>query len=131
MHRSSVLTLALVVGLACQPLEREPGADSSTSDDTEAGDGDGDPAEAEGDGDGDADPDTGGPVFNCDPSEDMPCPDGQKCTVLESGSGFVYDCVPNDTSLLPFEECTPSPMDGQDECPTNHACIAPVDSQMG
>ena len=133
MPRSSVLTFALLLGLACQPLEKEPGADSGTSDGSEAGDGDGDPtgAEAESNGDGDADPDTGEPTFNCDPSGDMPCPDGQKCTVLQSGGGFVYDCVPDDGSLLPFEDCTPSPMDGQDECPNNHTCMAPLNSQMG
>jgi hypothetical protein len=80
------------------------------------GDGDGD----SGDGDGDS---GGGPIFNCDPSLETPCPEGQKCTVLSSGGNSVYDCVPDDTGLLPFEPCTPAPTTGQDQCPDKHACI--------
>jgi hypothetical protein len=118
--------LALI--LACQGTENPPGVDGETGDgdSTENGDGDGDP------GDGDGDADTGSPVFNCDPSEEMSCPDGQKCTVLISGGAPVYDCVPDDTGLLPFEPCTPAPMTGQDQCPDNHVCLAESpDSQMG
>lgn len=130
MSRSSTLTfaLSLLVGLACQTTPRDPGVDSETGD-SETGDGDGDPGE--GVGDGDSDPDTGEPTFNCDPSEDASCPDGEKCTVLQSGGAAVYECVPDDTSLLPYEDCTPSPMDGQDQCPDSHVCLAPPDSQMG
>jgi hypothetical protein len=122
--------LALSPLLACQVPDNEPGVDSETSETNGEGDGDGEGGD--GDGDSDTDNDTGSAVFNCDPSEDMPCPDGQKCTVLLSGGAPVYDCVPDDTGLLPFEECTPAPMTGQDQCPDNHVCIAPSpDSQMG
>jgi hypothetical protein len=126
MPRLILLPLSLAFVLACQVTEQDAGGDAETGDAN--GDGDGDP----GDGDpGDGD-DTGTPVFNCDPSEEMSCPDGQKCTVLSSGGALVYDCVPDDTGLLPFEPCTPDPMAGQDQCPDNHVCLAPSpDSQMG
>jgi hypothetical protein len=132
MSRSSTLSvsLPLLVALACQPTGEESGADSNASQasETDEGDGDGDPSE----GDGDGDADTGEPIFNCDPGDDSPCPEGQKCTVLQSGGLPVYDCVPDDTGLLPFESCIPSPMDGQDQCPDNHVCLAPSEeAEMG
>jgi hypothetical protein len=134
MSRSSALTLVLsLFALACQGTPKQDGGGGTETGES-SGDGDGNPNEgedeAEGEGEGSAD--TGSdPVVNCDPSDEMPCPDGEKCTVLQSGGGLVYDCVPDDTALLPFEDCTPSPMDGQDQCPTNHVCLAPPDSQMG
>jgi hypothetical protein len=122
--RCPLVLLPLV--LACQVPGQQPDGDAETSEDD--GDGDGD----SGDGDADTDADTGSPIFNCDPSEEMSCPEGQKCTVIESGGVPVYDCVPDDTGLLPFEPCTPAPMTGQDQCPDNHVCLAPSpDSQMG
>jgi hypothetical protein len=119
-----LLCTLILVPLSCQTTEKLPGVESETGDGESEGDGDGDS--------GDGDADTGSPIFNCDPSEDMSCPDGQKCTVLESGGVPVYDCVPDDTGLLPFESCTPAPMTGQDQCPDNHVCLAPnPDSQLG
>jgi hypothetical protein len=115
--------------LACQPVGGAEGetADASGSE----GDGDGDPTTTTGDGDGDPTT-TGGPTMNCDPSEGMPCPEGQKCTVLTTGGIPIYDCVPDDTGLLPFEPCTPAPTTGQDQCPDKHVCIgATPDASTG
>ncbi len=120
MPRLISLSVALfsLVALACQPAADadDPGdGDGDTSGDGDPGDGD------PGDGDpGDGDP---GPTFNCDPSEDMPCPEGQKCTVLTSTGTPIYDCVPDDGILLPFDPCTPAPGTGQDQCPAGHVCI--------
>lgn len=123
MLRSASLALILLA-LACQSTPVGVDTDTDTS-----GDGDGDP----GDGDGDpGDGDSGGePTINCDPTQDMPCPDGQKCTVLTSGGQVVYDCVTDDTGLLPNEPCVPAPTTGQDQCPNNHVCLAPEGSSSG
>jgi hypothetical protein len=127
----SLAPVVLAFVLACQGTGNDAGVDAETGDgndngDGDSGDGDGDP------GDGDGDADTGSAVFNCDPGEEMSCPEGLKCTVLLSGGAPIYDCVPDDTGLLPFEACTPAPMTGQDQCPDNHVCLAPSpDSQMG
>lgn len=118
-----------LLALACQPIDMDDIGGVETGE-ASAGDGDGDP----GDGDpGDGDPgDTDGATFNCDPSEEMPCPEGQKCTVLTSTGTPIYDCVPDDGSLLPNEPCTPAPNSGQDQCPAGFACIPPTpDSSTG
>lgn len=65
-----------------------------------------------------------GPELNCDPGDDNSCPEGEKCTILELGGQLVYECVPDDGSKLPFEDCTVAPTTGQDECPAGHACVA-------
>ncbi len=120
-------SLLLVAGLACQEATFEDG----TSD--EVGDGDGD---SSGDGDadssGDGDPSgDGDQTFNCDPQADMPCPEGQKCTVLNTGGAAIYDCVVDDTDKLPYETCMPAPGTGQDGCPDAHACISLPDNPTG
>lgn len=115
--------LCSIVLIACQPTSfddagtaDEGGDPTSGGDDTTGGDGDS--------GDGDSgDGDGGEPVLKCDPGEDMPCPEGQKCTVLGNGAPPVYDCVNDDSSLLPFDPCVTEPGTGQDQCPVNHACV--------
>lgn len=130
-HRLLLFRLLLslpALALACQSTPNDDlGVEVETNGD---GDGDGDPSSS---GPGDGDPETsGGPTFNCDPSEDMPCPEGQKCTVLFSGGSAIYDCVPDDGALLPYELCTPAPTTGQDQCPDNHTCVGPTpDSSTG
>jgi hypothetical protein len=110
-------------GLACQetPFENEG---EGTGEGTET------PGDGDGDGDGDSTTGTSGdgddsPIFNCDPDAAVSCPAGQKCTVLTSGGLPVYDCVNDDSSLLPYEACSPALTTGLDGCPTNHACLAP------
>jgi hypothetical protein len=121
------LLLLLSLPLACQSIPNDDSTFVETS-----GDGDGDST-----GDGDTNTTTGStttgsePTVNCDPSDEMSCPDGEKCTVLMMGGQAVYDCVPDDTGLLPNEPCTPAPMTGQDQCPDGYVCIAPNGSNAG
>ena len=122
MSRSSSCLVLLVatLALACQPIDADDSSVVETSGDGDGDSGDGDP----GDGDPTTGTDTGGATFNCDPSEAMPCPEGQKCTALTAGGGPpVYDCVPDDGSLLPNEPCTPAPNSGQDQCPSGFVCM--------
>ncbi|PRQ02539.1 hypothetical protein ENSA5_21840 [Enhygromyxa salina] len=124
-HRSTfvLIFLSSLTTLACQPTTLDDGSESETGDPSGDGDGDGDGDSGDGAPSTDSG-DSGDPTFNCDPSEDMPCPEGQKCTVLTSGGGApLYDCVPDDTAKLPFESCTPAPGTGQDQCPAGYACI--------
>jgi hypothetical protein len=112
-------------GLACQGAafeDDEAGGGSETT--TMAGDGDGDPTTGGTTGDDN-------PTFNCDPDSDVSCPSGKKCSVLNTSGAPVYDCVNDDTSLLPYEACSPAPGTGLDGCPTNHACLAPAGSSSG
>lgn len=121
-------SLLLFAGLACQDTPFEEGAD-------EVGDGDGDTGSEDPSGDGDGEPTGDGdaePTFNCDPQADMPCPDGQKCTVLSSGGPPIYECVTDDAEHLPYDPCTPAPASGQDGCPSGHVCMTPSpDSPTG
>ena len=111
-------------GLACQGATFDDGETSEGGETQTPGDGDGDdPTTTTGDGDD--------PTFNCDPDLEGSCPEGQKCTVLDSGGPPVYDCVTDDTSLLPYDACSPAPGTGLDGCPTNHACFAPEGSPSG
>ncbi|NJK32139.1 MAG: hypothetical protein HC927_06855, partial [Deltaproteobacteria bacterium] len=112
---SSLFALAL---LACQPVDYGDEPDTGA-----------DEAEAEADGDGDTTTTSGGnePEFNCDPTSSSSCPGEQKCTALNQTGTPTYECVPDDTSKLPFEECVPAPTTGQDGCPTGHTCM-PVSS---
>lgn len=114
--------LSIMACFACQEAPREESGDG----DGETGDGDGDPTgDGDGDsGDGDGDSGDGDPTFNCDPVAEMPCPDGQKCTVLITSGPPIYECVTDDTEHLPYEGCNAAPGTGQDGCPTGHACIA-------
>ncbi|HVH98457.1 MAG TPA: hypothetical protein VM869_07095 [Enhygromyxa sp.] len=117
--------LLLVVCFACQPATfEEDSADEVGDGDSETGDGDGDPT-------GDGDSGDGDPTFNCDPTAEMPCPDGQKCTVLISGGPPVYECITDDIDKLPYESCVPAPATGQDGCPSGHACIAGSQGSAG
>jgi hypothetical protein len=120
MPRFSSLTFPLLLAtcIACQQATFEESSDEVG--DSETGDGDGD-----GDATGDGDSGDGDPTFNCDPTVEMPCPEGQKCTVLISGgSSPIYECVTDDSDKLPYESCTPAPANGQDGCPSGHTCIA-------
>jgi hypothetical protein len=129
MPRNSplILPLLLVVCFACQQATFEEEGSGN-----ETGDGDGDSGDGDGDATGDGDTGDGDPTFNCDPTADMPCPDGQKCTVLITSGPPVYDCVTDDTEKLPYESCTPAPGTGQDGCPNGHACIpAALDGSTG
>lgn len=124
MPRSFSLTSVLLTAcLACQPATFEESSDEAGDGDGETGDGDGD---SEGEPTGDGDSGDGEPTFNCDPSKEMACPDGQKCTVLITSGPPIYECVVDDTERLPYESCTPAPGTGQDGCPSGHACIAGV-----
>jgi len=133
MPRFALLPLALlsVFVLACEPT----GGAAERGEEAEGtGDGDGD-----GDGDGSttnsstttttttttSSGESGDdePTVNCDPAEDIPCPEGQKCTVLDTADGLVYDCVPDDTGKNPFENCNVDLSTGQDQCPSGYACI--------
>jgi len=118
------LVLGLGLGLACQASDfaGSDGSAGASNSGTSSGDGDGDPTNGDGDGD---------PIFNCNPDLDASCPAGQKCTVLTTGAGQVYECVTDDTDKLSFEACTPAPATGQDGCPNNHTCIAPLDGMNG
>jgi hypothetical protein len=113
-----VLAFLLLPLIACQTaIVDDNDVEATGADEAETGDGDGDEDETESSGDG------GGPVFNCDPDDAQPCPDGQKCTVLGPPSAPVYDCVTDDGFLLPLESCTPAPSNGQDGCPSGYACL--------
>lgn len=136
MHRPALLWfVSLCVpllagpGLGCQAAVFDDAGDPADGGNTTSGDGDGDANQPSGDGDGS--PSDNGPTFNCNPDVDGSCADGQKCTVLTSGSGIVYECVTDDTEKLAFEACTPAPATGQDGCPSNHSCIAPLESSNG
>lgn len=117
-------SLLLIACISCQPATYDESSD-------EAGDGDGETGDGDGDGPGDGDSGDGDPTFNCDPTLEMPCPAGQKCTALSTGGPPIYDCVADDTEKLPYESCTPAPATGQDGCPTGHTCIAAPDSNAG
>lgn len=122
MHRTTSLPILLLslLTFGCQTTGSDAGDEQPET--GSAGDGDGDPGDGDPSGDGDTN-DSGDPAFNCDPSEDIPCPEGQKCTVLTSTGTPIYDCVPDDGALLEFDPCTPAPGTGQDQCPASHACI--------
>jgi hypothetical protein len=125
MHRSPSLPISLLSLLSLVSLGmfgcQTTGSDVGDEQPETSSDGDGDP------GDGDPDDrdtnDSGEPTFNCDPGEPVPCPEGQKCTALTSSGTPIYDCVPDDGALLPFDPCTPAPGTGQDQCPAGHTCI--------
>lgn len=120
---SSALALAgLAVGLlACQqiPIE-DPTAATSDSSDVETST-TGETTSTSGD------PTNGGgdpsPEYNCEPADLDSCPEGEKCTALVKGVyQNLYDCVPDDTALDPYSECSPSPINGQDGCPRSTIC---------
>ncbi len=75
---------------------------------------------------GDVDP-TGGPSepgFSCTPNNPASCPEGQKCTAISTGGPQnKFECVTDDAVIPPLGECTPSPQNGQDGCPTGHVCL--------
>jgi hypothetical protein len=121
------LPLLLVACFACQPATFEDEGSSN-----ETGDGDGEVGDGDGEATGDGDSGDGDPTFNCDPTADMPCPDGQKCTVLITSGPPTYDCVPDDAEKLTYETCTPAPGTGQDGCPSGHSCIpSALDDSIG
>jgi hypothetical protein len=86
--------------------------------------------ESEGDGDGSGgNPD---PVFDCDPNTPSDCPDGEKCTPLAvDGAQNVYECVDDQVTLGPYDDCTPSPADGRDGCPAGWVCLASQPGAQG
>ena len=66
----------------------------------------------------------GGPQFECDPVAEDTCPEGQKCTAIsDGGPQNHFTCVPDDTMILPGEDCTPAQGTGQDGCSTGHVCL--------
>ncbi len=113
--------LCLLLG-ACQrvPLGDLPGDDEQTTSDT----GDSAAEVTEGQVDGGGGGGNNGPEFECEPGDDDSCSAGQKCTAISNGGAQnLFTCVPDDSTILPDDDCTPAQGTGQDGCPTGHACL--------
>lgn len=122
---AAVLLLTLA---ACQrvPLD-DPPLVEDTDTDTDSSTGDA-PTDS-----GDADSNQE-PMFGCEPGSANTCPSGQKCTAIAAGGTIQndFECVNDDGTLLPGDECEPAPANGQDRCAAGTVClISSVEATVG
>ena len=137
-------TCACLLGLAlaltgCQKIDRggfdyDSGADSYPEPYMTGGSGASDDDDDDDDDDGGTSDGGGGggePIFECNPGDADACAADEKCAVVldENNDRTIYKCVPDDSSLAPYETCQLSINDGQDGCPGGTLCIPITEDQ--
>jgi hypothetical protein len=115
---SFALSSVLVLAAGCQRVEVSYTSDSGGDAPGETTGETGDSGEEGGEGGDNL------PTYNCDPGDDLACPDGQKCTpLLVGGKQNVYECVEDDNEHSRYDDCTPAPQTGQDGCEPGTVCL--------
>lgn len=117
-----VLTLLTAPVLACQrvPSDQLPDIEEETETGTGTGTGEAPPTGGPVDEGGDV----MAPAFDCEPVDEKSCPTGEKCSAIsQGGAQNHFTCVPDDSELLPGDDCTPAQGTGQDGCTTGHVCL--------